>query len=96
MPEARMTVFDSAGTEVFDTYTSLGGQVVDLPVVAASATPTFTYPSFAGRSMDVMLIGSAFGYSGDDIGATVDYSLGYPRVTVASQPWVRAFLMLVY
>ena len=93
---AKMQVYNASGVLVFDTETALGGQIVDMPTVAALATQTFFYPAFAGRSMDVLLIGSAFGYSGDDIGAPVDYALGYPRVIVAGQNWLRTFLVLAY
>lgn len=83
-------VFNSAGTVVWDSTTAGGGIIVGVEAVAASTAPVFTYAAFPGRSAKVMS-----STVGKDTGVTVDYALGYPRVTLASRAYARNIIVMV-
>lgn len=92
-----MQLFDGSGSLVWDSTAVLGGCAIDLQTVAAGATPSFTYPAHAGRTAAVQPVRAEWWStarpSSSDFGVTVDTSLGYPRVTVASRPYNRTFLV---
>lgn len=83
-------VFNSAGAVVWDSTTAGGGVIAGVEQVAAGASPVFTYSSFPGRSAKVMS-----SQVGKDTGVTIDYSLGHPRVSVASRSYPRQLIVVV-
>ena len=70
--------FSSTGQLTFDSRDAVGGVVADVVSMAAGGgNLTKSYPDFPGRSAIVKA--GAF-----DVPGSVDYALGYPRVTFAS------------
>lgn len=90
-------IFDTSGALVWDSTTVTDGCVIDVLTVSPGSTPTFEYPSLAGRSVSTQPIqGQTLGTlstDGGDFGVTSDTSLGYPRVVCASSPVTRTFLV---
>lgn len=93
-----MQVFDSSGALVWDSSTVLGGCAIDYREIPVSTAVTYEYPAHAGRSVALQAVdGDNFqllptGTAGT-YGVTVDTTLGYPRVTVASASFVRRFIV---
>jgi len=76
--------WNSSGTLLFDSDTANAGALVGLFEIAANASATYTFPSLAGGTVDCTAPTGKFLTS-----ATVDYTLGYPRVTVATADFKR-------
>ncbi|XHS78491.1 hypothetical protein ACFJGW_00540 [Burkholderiaceae bacterium UC74_6] len=72
-----MKLWWSTGAVMFDSDQVVGGCLVDLPAAGydGSANLVKTYPQYAG------LTAWATSLTGDLV-ASVDYALGYPRVTM--------------
>ena len=68
MPAPTFIVRNSAGAVVFDAEVATFGCVADVVSIAAGASPTYTYPVFAGRTVLVVQFDS--GYRIDLEGAT--------------------------
>jgi hypothetical protein len=95
-----LRVWDALGAQVWDTPTLAGGCTIDHLQLAGGASGTYTYPEHAGRTAAVQPIGGdlfEIAASGValDYGVTADVALGYPRVIVASRPFVRTLLVYV-
>lgn len=93
-----IALYDAAGSLIWDSNSALDGCAIDLRRIAAGASPVFTYPALAGRSVVVQFVESQTPFllpSGDpgDGGVTTDTTLGYPRVTVASRGFDRTILV---
>jgi hypothetical protein len=70
-------VFNAAGGLIWDSTTAGSGVVADVLDLAPGGPYTFTYPSFAGRTVNTV----SLEYLGATL-PTMDTALGYPRVTV--------------
>lgn len=76
----------------FDSRQAIAGVPLDFINLPASAAGFVrTYPTFAGRTVRMVSM-DLFGAVG---GAAVDYSLGYPRLTVTSVPFPQTFMLVV-
>lgn len=82
--------FDASGGLVWDSSVAVGGIVADSRQVASGVSTTFTYPAYAGRTP--FLIGLL---DTTPASITVDTTLGYPRVSVASAGIARRFILAV-
>ena len=83
-------VFSASGATVWDSTTAGGGVIAGVEQVAAGTAPVFTDPAFPGRSAKVLSF-----LVGKDLGVTIDYTLGHPRVTVASRGYPRQIIVVV-
>lgn len=93
MSEFGLRVRDPATLATwFDSRSAIAGVPLDFVSQAANAAGfQRTYPTFAGRAVRVVSM-DLFGAVG---GAAVDYSLGYPRLTVTSVPFPQTFMLVV-
>lgn len=66
----------TAGETIFESTVAQGGVVIDLFI--ATAGEVRTYPAFAGMTV----FAASSGGSAWSTDITVDYALGYPRVTM--------------
>lgn len=86
-----MQVYAADGvTLIFDSRVVQGGVLAEVPVITSAVPTVRTYPAFAGRIVFAMdLWGVA------DTQVSVDYALGYPRVTFpgVSPSLPRAYLV---
>jgi hypothetical protein len=83
-------ILDASGVLIWDSTTVVGGVFIDTRSFSSTTTATLTYPALAGLTPSVTPHtpqGTA--------GVTVDTSLGYPRVTVATGPRTRNFSVMV-
>jgi hypothetical protein len=62
---------------VFDSRVAYAGVCVGLHDVPANTAATYTYPDYAGYTAIVLTATGSRAW-----GHTIDYALGYPRVTV--------------
>ncbi len=69
---------NTAGETVFESTVAQGGVVIDTFIAAAGEVRT--YPQFAGMTV----FANAASGSAANMAASVDYALGYPRVTLSS------------
>jgi hypothetical protein len=83
-----LQILGPSGQVWFDSNDATGGVPVGLH--AGSSSFTNTYPSLAGRTLEVL----AMSLGGTD-GVTVDHSLGYPRMTVSVGDASRVWLAVV-
>ena len=91
MAEAIFVLRNTAGAIVYDNRVTAVGCLAASPVVPANTAQVFSYPAFVGRSAIVMTtVGNR------TTGVTVDYALGYPRVTFAAFSLVRNALIWIY
>lgn len=81
-----LQVLDAAGHVTWDSNTSVGGVLVDMLQASTSTAVVRTYPAFAGRSARVLQADGT-----DDMSATVDTALGFPRVTIPVTGGWQAF-----
>lgn len=92
MPSPKFIVRNSSGGVVFHSDNASFGCVADVLSIGAGTTPTFTYPSFPGRTLFALdgnnYVGSMSAYS-------IDYSLSYPRIIFSSVGYDRQVLMFV-
>ncbi len=82
--------WDSAGVLIFDSTTVQGGVCLGVYEYSSASTGTLTFPDLAGQTVKVRYVVASNGTTG---GVTVDYSLGYPRVTIAAATWLRVFTL---
>lgn len=83
-----LQVFDGSGTVVFDNRNAQAGVLLDV-FAPNNGGETRTYPGAAGLSVFTMLAGGHTNAT-----ATVDYALGYPRVT--AQPGYNGVPLMVF
>lgn len=79
MPEPLFRVKDGSGAVVFDSRDAYAGICVGVIDVPAGTAQTYTYPDYVGRSIRVCGM-----WGLDAWGASVDYALGYPRVSFSA------------
>ncbi len=76
----------------FDSRQAIAGVPLDFISQPANAAGfQRTYPTFVGRTVRLVSM-DLFGAVG---GAAVDYSLGYPRLTVSPLPFPQTFMLIV-
>jgi hypothetical protein len=83
-----LQIWNSAGTLVFDTNTADVGQLVEL-VTATTSTQTFSYPVFAGKTAEVVVI-----YGGATL-PSISYSSGYPVISFPAYATTGATLFAI-
>lgn len=71
-------VYNSSGATVWDSTVAASGIVADVIITSAGGPYQYTYPDFAGRTVNTV----SLVVPGDELPPTVDTALGYPRVTV--------------
>jgi hypothetical protein len=76
MSDFVLEVSDGAGNVTFSTEAAVGGVLLAVIVGNGVSATAFTYPDYAGRSVFAMPLVDPAAKP-----ATVDYALGYPRVT---------------
>lgn len=84
-------IFNAGGSLLWDSSVAGSGIVADVLVLPAGGPWTYTYPDFAGRTVNIV----ALVYLGTTL-ATVDTALGYPRVTVPNDANARTFLVVAF
>ena len=87
-------VFNAAGALVWDSSNVAGGVIADIKTYESTNTAILTYPAFAGRSASIITLLSWIAASTD--GVSVDYALGYPRITVSAASTTRKFAVVVF
>lgn len=91
-----LIIYDSSGTnEVWNSDNVSGGVFAAVKTYAASATDTLTFPQFAGRNAQIVNL-KPYYRGGSALGVSLDFSLGYPRVTVSTASLDRRFAVVVY
>ena len=89
MAEPQFVARNSAGSVVFDSRDVAAGLCVGVIDVPASTAQVYTYPDYVGRAIRVC------GIWGLDIwGASVDYALGYPRVSFIASA-ARSYVLFI-
>ena len=86
-----LMVWDSAGVVRFDSRNAQGGVCMDAKEVAPGASITLNYPTYAGRTLEVVaqFVGSIF--------TSVSYAAGYPSVTLSCPAsFIAPLLFLVF
>lgn len=73
-----LKVWDSSGDVTFDSTLAVGGCLMEIVSSSTSSSVVKTYPNFAGRSAFAVLT-TWLRYS---VIPTIDYALGYPRLTI--------------
>lgn len=76
------------GSSWFDSTVQVAGVCVDTVALGNGDSYTQTYPKFAGRQAVVTGLGTYNSY-------TLDYDLGYPRLTVPSATYSRNLFVFV-
>lgn len=94
-----LAIYDSSQNLVWQTPDAFDGVVIGIHDVPTNTTPTFTYPSLAGRSVFFYTINSEYnpGVNTDigDYDVSSDTALGYPRVTVtAAKDYKRTLVVM--
>jgi hypothetical protein len=89
-----LIIYDTSGNEVWNSDNVSGGVVATIKTYTAAQTDTLTFPAFPGRTAVIVNLGAYIATSGPNV--SVDYSLGYPRVTVGTSVVPRQFAVVVY
>lgn len=76
--------FRPDGSVIFDSDTAPAGVCIGLHFYASGQAETRTYPSLAGADVRALSL-----YGSNDPLTAVDYSLGYPRLTIGSATGAR-------
>lgn len=84
-------IWNELGSLVFDSFSVMGGVVVGSYNLAFNAATTLTYPDFQSRTAYINLLS----FNGYDPGITIDYALGYPRVTAVPADADRRFNVVI-
>lgn len=84
-------VFNASSQLIWDSRTAGSGVVATVIALASGASGTYTFPDFAGRTAGVVSIA----YFGTVV-PTVDYALGYPRVTIPADSQPRQILVAMF
>jgi len=76
------------GSSWFDSTVQVAGVCVDTVALDSGGSYSKSYPKFAGRQAVVTGLGTSNSY-------TLDYDLGYPRLTVPSATYPRNLFVFV-
>lgn len=88
-----LTIYGADGvTEIWNSENVFGGVVVHAGKYAAAAAAVVTFPAYPGRTGKIVPSMTNSGTSN----ATLDYALGYPRLTVATSTFDRDFLVVLF
>jgi len=88
-----LIIYDNSSNEVWNSDTVSGGVVATIKSYPAANTDVLGFPSYAGRSAVII---NLLTYNAGDPNTIIDYSLGYPRVTVGTASADRKFAVVVY
>lgn len=92
MSDHGTQVFAADGTTlIFDSRIAQAGVLMDVQALKTTSTTVLSYPAFAGRTAFVM-----DGCSNMIAAASVDYALGYPRVSLAGGNGVETLQFLIF
>ncbi|MBQ1766796.1 MAG: hypothetical protein IIZ92_28380 [Aquincola sp.] len=89
MAEPIFRVRDGAGNVVFDSRDAYAGLCVGVIDVPLNAVQVYAYPDYVGRTLKVCGM-----WGLDAWGASVDYALGYPRVTFSASS-ARTYVLFI-
>lgn len=81
---------DDSGNVTFDSTLAVGGVPIALHTVASGASPVYSWPSLAGRAIKALTFAGNYGSQ-----FTIDYSLGYPRISYAAQGGVARTTLVI-
>lgn len=86
-----LKLWDASGNVTFDSTLAAGGVPIALHTVASGASPVYSWPSLAGRTIKGLTFAGNYASQ-----FTIDYALGYPRISYAAQGGVaRTTLVIV-
>jgi hypothetical protein len=91
-----LIIYDNSGGEVWNSDTVSGGVIATIKSYASTSTDTLTFPAFAGRSAQIVNLLTYVTAGKGSQNVTLDFALGYPRVTVATSSAARKFALVVY
>ena len=92
-----LIIYDTDGTtEVWNSDTVSGGVIATIKAYAPTGTDTLTFPAFAGRSAQIVNLLTSVTAGKGNQNVTLDFALGYPRVTVSASSASRKFALVVY
>jgi hypothetical protein len=91
-----LIIYDTSGSEAWNSSTVSGGVIATIKNYASTDSATLTFPTFAGRNAQIVhfLPGMSMGVGAPNV--ALDFSLGYPRVTVSTAAVRRKFALVVY